>query len=477
MAKKPSDPAVHVRMYRVGLGDCFLVTLDGSAPFHMLIDCGMWEGSATAKARMKQCVADIAKVTGGRLDMLVVTHEHWDHVSGFSAGQGREFFDQATIGRLLVAWTENPNDADARAIRESTAALRVSLKQALRAAEQTGLRGLADEQVLRINGIGKDLGMGAMLGASPTDSFDWIKRRCTDSPTTEVIYASPGRSVAIPGARIHVLGPPLRLEALRKNDGGATGRKSGESYLNADSPDALAEALDSGLTEALMFAASGRTQRLPAYKGRWPFTNGWGADLAAARRREPFLSAIHARHREEAWRSIDRDWASSVSSVALRLDRFTNNTSLALAIELESSGRVLLFPADAQFGNWSSWDEVAFPEHPGLTASELLRRTVLYKVGHHGSHNATLRKRGIDLMTSPDLVAMIPVDETFARSQPPNGWNMPYPALLQDLRTRTRGRILRADTGAPPPSSVDAAVRRRFSRAVKVTPACVKYSF
>ncbi|HRJ49272.1 MAG TPA: MBL fold metallo-hydrolase, partial [Phycisphaerales bacterium] len=252
MAKKPSDPAVHVRMYRVGLGDCFLVTLDGASPFHMLIDCGMWEGSAAAKARMKQCVADIAKVTGGRLDILVVTHEHWDHVSGFSTGQGRDFFDRATIGRLLVAWTEDPGNDDARAIRNSTAALRMSLTRALRAAEQTGLRGLADEQVLHINGVGKNLGTGAVLGASPCDSFDWIKSRCNASPTTEVIYAAPGKSVAIPGARIHVLGPPQRLAALRKNDGGAAGRTSGESYFDADSPDALAEALDNGVTEALL---------------------------------------------------------------------------------------------------------------------------------------------------------------------------------------------------------------------------------
>ena len=27
--------------------------------------------------------ADIEAETGGRIDVLVVTHEHWDHVSGF----------------------------------------------------------------------------------------------------------------------------------------------------------------------------------------------------------------------------------------------------------------------------------------------------------------------------------------------------------------------------------------------------------
>jgi len=38
-----SGPSVTVRMYRHGLGDCFLLTLpknDGS-PFHIMIDCGL----------------------------------------------------------------------------------------------------------------------------------------------------------------------------------------------------------------------------------------------------------------------------------------------------------------------------------------------------------------------------------------------------------------------------------------------------
>jgi len=38
--------------------------------------------------------------------------------------------------------------------------------------------------------------------------------------------------------------------------------------------------------------------------------------------------------------------------MALQLDNDTNNTSVALAIEFTDSGKVLLFPADAQVGSW-----------------------------------------------------------------------------------------------------------------------------
>jgi hypothetical protein len=33
-----------------------------------------------------------------------------------------------------------------------------------------------------------------------------------------------------------------------------------------------------------------------------------------------------------------------------------------------------------------------------VKAEDLLERTVLYKVGHHASHNATLRQKGLELM-------------------------------------------------------------------------------
>ena len=95
--------------------------------------------------------------------------------------------------------------------------------------------------------------------------------------------------------------------------------------------------------------------------------------------------------------------------MALKLDSDTNNTSLALAIELVPSGKVLLFPGDAQAGNWNSWHKLKWPrkddpDHP-VTVADLMSRTVLYKVGHHASHNATLRDKGLELMVDPDLVS------------------------------------------------------------------------
>ena len=150
-----------------------------------------------------------------------------------------------------------------------------------------------------------------------------------------------------------------------------------------------------------------------------------------------------------SWRRIDTDWLEAAGSLALKLDNDTNNTCLAIAIELIATGKVLLFPGDAQVGNWLSWAELCWPkgakpEDPNvITAEHLLVRTVLYNVGHHASHNATLRERGLELMTSNELVALIPVDEDMARNK--KHWDMPFPALLKRLEQKTKGRIIRAD--------------------------------
>src|ERR1035437_11164298 len=73
-AGKAGARRARVRMYRVGLGDCFLLTsYEGEKPRHMLIDCGMFAGSrldpsAAEKTIQSQVVEEIAAATGGHLD-------------------------------------------------------------------------------------------------------------------------------------------------------------------------------------------------------------------------------------------------------------------------------------------------------------------------------------------------------------------------------------------------------------------------
>lgn len=98
------------------------------------------------------------------------------------------------------------------------------------------------------------------------------------------------------------------------------------------------------------------------------------------------------RREDEVWdnaafRRIDNEWLYSAEKLAIDMNDFTNNSSLVLAFELGRGGKVLLFAADAQRGNWISWANKPWKDgRRTVTAQDLLGRTVLYKVGHHGSH-------------------------------------------------------------------------------------------
>jgi hypothetical protein len=159
-------------------------------------------------------------------------------------------------------------------------------------------------------------------------------------------------------------------------------------------------------------------------------------------------------HPGNADRRIDGDWLKAAEGLALKIDGDVNNTSLALAFETPAR-EVMLFPADAQVGNWLSWHDQTYPSEPGVksetgqSARDLLSRVVLYKVGHHGSHNATSKALGLELMTHPELAAMIPVVEAVAGEQRtksnPDGWEMPFGKLYARLEAKTAQRVLRGD--------------------------------
>ena len=117
---------------------------------------------------------------------------------------------------------------------------------------------------------------------------------------------------------------------------------------------------------------------------------------------------------------------------------------LALEVGEVGKGDVFLFAGDAQAGNWESWQDWRWPQDaPKVTGPDLLARTIFYKVGHHGSHNATLRAHGLELMEKLK-VAVCPVDEKEARDK---HWDrMPLPQLMDALKAKGPNvTVLRTD--------------------------------
>jgi hypothetical protein len=90
-----------------------------------------------------------------------------------------------------------------------------------------------------------------------------------------------------------------------------------------------------------------------------------------------------------------------------------------------------------------------------VTGPDLLKRAIFYKVGHHGSHNATLKQQGLEEMVNL-RVAMIPVDHEMAVKK---RWGkMPLDDLVTALGKQAKGIVLRVDQPKPQVTNGEAVV-------------------
>ncbi|QJR09508.1 hypothetical protein DSM104443_00552 [Usitatibacter rugosus] len=444
----PQSYRARVRMYRHGLGDCFLLTFPrpGRVPFQMLIDCGALARDAKAMTAVVEHIRDTAKdgQDRARLDVVVGTHEHKDHLSGFN--QARKVFnDDIDFGAVWMSWAENLSQADARKLKEAKKVAKAKLEMAL----SSSFAGAAP-----LAGVSELLGFtnddDSIEGKKVADAVAYLKLRGKEAQ--DLRFLEPGSEPFVekelPGFRFYVLGPPRDPRFLKTSAITQQMKKDDVIYhlsrMGTAGLDSLGAAVaPGGEGDELChpFAAEHRIARPVAGQSRTYF-----AEI------QPFVDATYDKP-SEAWRRIDEDWLSAFGQLALDLDNDTNNTSLVLAIECIQTRDILLFPADAQVGNWQSWATVNF-QVPNRTtpcpAHELLGRTVFYKVGHHCSHNATLKAGGLELMTKDNLVAFIPLDKATASKQGKTGWDMPATPLFNALRAKTKERVVISDVNEQP---------------------------
>jgi hypothetical protein len=185
-----------------------------------------------------------------------------------------------------------------------------------------------------------------------------------------------------------------------------------------------------------------------------PFDESYRISREAAMT-NPAFAAYFGSANDGDWRQIG---AKSQAIPRLRLENpaAANDTSVVMAIELtgpRGESKVLLFPGDAQAASWFSWHEHRWPanapqdDREVMTCRKLLERTVLYKVSHYGSRTGTPREFGLEMMNSPDLVAMLVADLPMMAKR---RWQLPAAEVVAALNRKTRGRLIRSDLGIPP---------------------------
>jgi hypothetical protein len=125
----------------------------------------------------------------------------------------------------------------------------------------------------------------------------------------------------------------------------------------------------------------------------------------------------------------------SLLRIVTALDHAMNNTSVILLIQ--AGDRRLLFCGDAQIENWEYALTVAGDSRQVL---DLLRGVDLYKVGHHGSRNATPRTL-FNLWTEPGtrdrtMTALMSTKPGVFPGSPGSGTEVPRQTLLAALGQR-----------------------------------------
>jgi hypothetical protein len=394
-----------IRMYRHGLGDCFLVFLPkaGGGFFKILIDCGVVLGTPDPVTLLSNVMSDILAVTESRVDVLIATHEHWDHVSGFL--QATDLFQKLNVGQVWLAWTEDDSDPLAKKLKQehdqALAALAGAPQRLAAAGDGDGSREVAD----LIGFFGE---MGAAAGGNTTKAaLDAVRAKVN---AANLRYFMPDDAVHLedPAVSIHILGPPHDEKLIRKTLSPTETYGFAESFLAVNEPsDSIPEPFDPPFAP-IYAIPNAEARNIPFFADKY-----WASGAV-----------------ESEWRRI-----GDASALALALDNATNNTSLVLAIEFPD-GDVLLFVGDAQVGNWESWAQ-----------NELLSRVLFYKVGHHGSHNATLIAA---LQRMQKLkYAFVPVDHDMAVKK--NWGAMPLINLLdhiKEITARNGGITLRTDDDA-----------------------------
>lgn len=337
MSVQTKPDRVTVRMYNVGFGDAFLLLFPGpERPFRVLIDCGTHSASPRPRPIsevVEQIVTDVTDEDGqARIDVVVGTHRHQDHVEGFRQAA----WGDVEVKEVWMPWTEDPNDPEARMIREKQSS---SARQLCLALER--LDADPDYLALAANSLTNEKAMRTLhagFKGSPRHRFLPLKEGGSAIETD-----------ALGQVRVNVLGPSRDPEVIRDMDPPA-----GESYLRL-----------LGVNEE-------------ASSARSPFPASWQLSVEEVDD-NPGLKAAIALDKRDRDR-LARQAAVDAFALAVALEKAVNGTSLVLMFELGDAH--LLCPGDAQ---WGTWHHIL--SDTALRA--LVERTTFLKVGHHGSHNGT----------------------------------------------------------------------------------------
>jgi beta-lactamase superfamily II metal-dependent hydrolase len=398
---------LRVRMYRIGFGDFFLLTVPTKiGPQHILIDCGVHAGNINS---IDECVQDLANETKRQLALVIATHYHADHLSGFATNFDE--FAQFEVGAVWITNRLDPDNKKAAAFKAQITSLASQLQMRLGARE--------DEAAAKINDA---LGVKGKKEGGNEKALRLLTEGFKNKPP--VFYYQAGDEPHLP-------------ESL---EGAITAELLGPAPIDSDGEFKASD----NKTEQYLAAAAAKG--LPPSIVLLPFEKEWPASA------QDYDGTAFAAYGSPA--ELEKILQSAQPDVLLAMadaiDGTLNNQSLVILFTCQ--GKKLLFVGDAQWGNWSYWlyGKKVSGRDPGIEsrAKDILSSVDFYKVGHHGSTNANPIPAIAAL--NEKCVSMCSTESSDPDGKRPYGnieknTEVPRIKLMEEMEKHTGSRLVRSD--------------------------------